>query len=78
MERITYNNHVVELSNKALIVDGCRIPVLDSMGYLIKINKKSISGIDGAEGVFRFLERAVARDLGACWINVIVRELLNK
>lgn len=78
MERITYNNHVVELSNKALIVDGCRIPVHNHSEFLIKLNKKSISGINGAEGVFMFLERAVYHDLGACWIDVIARELVNK
>ena len=48
------------------------VKVNNSSEFCIKINKKSVSAIDGAEGVFRFVEEAIRKDFMTCYVKAII------
>lgn len=48
------------------------ITVHYSNDFVIKINKKSISGIDGAIGILNFFERCISNNIGCCYIDKII------
>ena len=49
------------------------IPVRDCTGYTIKINKKSISAIDGAYGLMKFFSDCIRQDIMTVWIEKTIR-----
>lgn len=50
------------------------IKVHKSSEYVIKFNKKSVSGIDGAAGVFRFMEKAIRENFFLPHVNGLIRK----
>ena len=49
------------------------VRVINSNEFVVKINKKSISAISGAAGLFVFLNDAINACFCAAWANVIVK-----
>ena len=76
-ERTLLGEYFFFMEGKALYIakvggPAYLVKVIPSSEFSIKINKKSVSAIDGPEGVFRFVERAIRKDFMTCYVDAII------
>ncbi len=76
-ERTLLGEYFFFMEGKALYiakVDGPAylVKVRPSNEFVIKVCKKSLSAIDGPEGAFRFIERAIRTDFMTCYVKAII------
>lgn len=48
------------------------VKVIPSSEYVIKVNKKSVSAIDGEHGLFHFLDRCITDNFATCYVDKII------
>jgi len=70
------NNYLVIYSNTTR--EKYKIKVIDNSEYTYKINKKTISAINGATGLYTFLKNCINKKFGLCWVDKILTESIKR
>ena len=79
-----YKDYKISLENNYLVIysdltkETYKIKVINNSEYTYKINKKTISAINGATGLYTFIESCINKKFGLCWVDKILVESIKR